>query len=78
MVAVVPAVNVPDTPAIVNCVTVKVFPSKSVSLVNTFPETGTSSGVVTMSSEAKGASLTAFTTMSNNPESVPPLPSEIV
>ena len=75
MVAVCPAVNVPETPAIVNCVTVKASPSKSVSFVNTFPVAGVSSEVVLISSVAKGASFIGLTTMSIKPVSVPPLPS---
>ena len=75
MVAVCPTVNVPETPAIVNCVTVSVFPSTSVSFVNTFPETGVSSGVVTLSVTAFGASLTAATVIDKVSVSIPPLPS---
>ena len=68
----------PEIPATANCVMLKVYPSKSVSLFNTLPETGISSGVTTMSFEAKGASFTAATTMSINPVSDPPFPSETV
>ena len=45
MVADVPAVNVPVTPKIVNCVTVIGLASGSESFVKTFPEIGVSSGV---------------------------------
>ena len=63
------------TPPITKVVIASVFPSKSVSFVRTFPETGVSSGVVCVSSDAKGASFVGLTTMSINPVSVPPLPS---
>ena len=78
MVAVCPAVKLPETPAIVNSVILKLFPSISVSLFKTLPETGISSGVTTISFDANGASFTAATTISINPVSVPPLPSETV
>jgi hypothetical protein len=65
--AVSPALNVPVTPAIVNCVTVKVFPSASVSLDKTFPVAGIFCGVVAVSFEAIGASFTAVTTILNEP-----------
>ena len=67
IVAVSPAVKVPVTPAIVNCVTVKVFPSTSVSFVNTLPVAGTFCGVEAVSSVATGASFTAVTTILNEP-----------
>ncbi len=62
----------------VNCVIVKLFPSRSESLVNTFPKTGMSSGVTTISFEANGASFTGLTVISKTPLSEPPLPSETV
>ena len=61
MVSTVPITNGPVTPAIVYPVTVKVLPSPSVSLVKTFPVTGVSSGVVTVSSTATGALLNTAT-----------------
>ena len=76
MVVVVPAVNVPGTPKMVNCVTVIGLPSGSESLVNTFPEIGVSSGVTRLSSfTAIGESFTAVTVIANVPVSVPPSPS---
>ncbi len=45
IVTVVPAVNIPVTPTIVNCETVIGFPSGSLSFDNTFPVIGVSSGV---------------------------------
>ena len=60
------------TPLIVNCVTVKVLPSGSVSLVNTFPETGVSSSVVTTSFTASGASFTGVTIICKSAVSKPP------
>ena len=69
--------NVPEIPAIVNCVTVKVLPSTSVSFVNTFPETGVFCGVEAISSVATGASFTAVTTILNEP-STAFVPSETV
>ena len=70
--------NVPEIPAIVNCVTVNVFPSMSESFVKTFPFAGVSSGVVCVSSVTIGASFTALTAMSNKPVSVAPFPSPTV
>ncbi len=61
--AVVPALYV--TPLITNCVTDKVLPSASVSLVNTLPEIGVSSVAFTTSSVATGTSFTAVTVMAN-------------
>ncbi len=61
-----------------NCVNVKVFPSASVSLVNNVPDTGVSSSVVTASSVATGASLTAVTVMFNVPVPEPPFISDAV
>ena len=69
--------NVPEIPAIVNCVTVNVFPSTSVSFVKTFPEIGVFCGVVAVSSVATGASFTAVTTILNEP-STAFVPSETV
>ena len=43
---------------ITNCVTVNVFPSTSLSFVNTFPFNRISSGVVVISLTATGASFT--------------------
>ncbi len=74
-------VNVPEIPAMVNCVTLKTvpLPSGSESFVNTFTVTGVSSGVVLLSSfTAIGLSLTAVTEITKSPLSVPPLPSLIV
>ena len=62
MVAVVPAVNVPETPAIVNCDTVSGPPSGSLSFVKTLPVAGVFSGVIILSSfTVIGASFTAVT-----------------
>ena len=61
------------TPLIVNCVTVKAFPSGSVSFVNTFPETGVSSSVVTTSFTASGASFTGETVIPKFAVFEPPL-----
>ena len=59
IVAVTPAVNVPEIPAILNCVTVIALPSGSVSLVKTLPFIGVSSGPVRLSSfAATGLSFT--------------------
>ena len=60
---------------ITNCVTVKVFPSGSVSLVKTFPVAVTSSNTVMASSVAVGISLTAVTEIDNPAVAVAPLPS---
>ena len=70
-------VNVPEIPAMVNCVIDKVVPpSGSESFNNTFTVTGVSSGVVLLSSlTAIGLSLTAVTVITKSPLSVPPLPS---
>ena len=78
IVARAPIVNGPVTPAIVYPVTVNEVPSGSESFVNTLPETAVSSVVVLISFVAIGASFTAATTMSINPVSVPPFPSETV
>ena len=59
-------------------VTVKLLFSVSVSFVRTLPETGVSSGVLTVSSTATGTSFTAVTVMFTTPVSVPPLPSLVV
>ena len=49
-----------------------VFPFASVSFVNTFPETGVSSVAETISSTAKGASLTGVTVKPKVAVSEPP------
>ena len=61
----------------VNCVTVKLFPSTSVSFVKRLPVKGVSSVAFTISSKATGASLTAVTVISKIPVSVA-LPSDTV
>ena len=48
------------------------------SFVKTFPETGVSSGVVTLSETAFGSSFAAVTIIDNVSVSIPPLPSFIV
>ena len=60
-----------------NEVTVKVFPSTSVSLVKTLPVAGIFCGVVAVSSVTTGASFTAVTTIVNEP-STAFVPSETV
>ncbi len=57
------------------CVTVKVFPSASVSLVNTFPVAVVSSFTVLVSLTVVGPSLTGATVIFISPVSVPPFPS---
>ena len=75
----VPITGVPETPATVNPVTVKVFPSTSVSLVSTEePVKVVPCDPVAMSSAAKGASFTFNTVILNLPTSDPPLPSLMV
>ena len=51
------------------------FPSKSESFVNTFPEIAVSSGVIIASFDAIGASFTAETVIPITPVSEPPCPS---
>ena len=82
IVAVAPAVNVPATPATVNCVTLKVLPSTSVSLASR-PEAAltvsvVSSAIVPVSFVATGASLTGVTAIDSVAVAVPPAPSETV
>ena len=72
-------VNGPVAPAILNCVTVIVFPSGSESFANTLPVIGVSSGVEMLSSfTAIGPSFTAVTVKFKAPTSVPPAPSVMV
>ncbi len=54
------------------------FPSASVSFVNTFPETGASSVAETISSTATGKSFTDVTVMFNVPVPDPPFASVAV
>ena len=78
MVAVLPAVNVPETPATTNCETVNVVPSTSLSLVKPFPVSAASSGPDFASFTAAGASFTGVIEIVNVPVSLPPSPSEMV
>ena len=73
-----PITGVPATPTTVNPVTVKLFPSKSESFVRTEPLKVVPCDPVTISSAAKGASLTGVITIDNLAVSEPPFPSEIV
>ena len=66
--AVVPALYV--VPLMVKVETVKVLPSRSVSLVKTLPVSGVSSVALTTSSTATGASFTAVTVKFNAPVSL--------
>ena len=74
MVAVVPALNVPVTPAIVNVVTVTA-PSTLVVPVSTLPLTGVSSGVVAVSLASVNGSFTGVTVISRVEVSFVPDPS---
>ena len=79
IVAGIPTVNGPVTPAIANPVTDKLPPSTSLSLIIRLPViAGPSSRPVKLSFTAIGASLTAVIVIARVPVSVPPFPSLMV